>query len=235
MAEDLTGKHFGKWTVLAPSEKPHYYTCQCECGVVKDVYDSSLRLGKSRSCLSCANRGKKPAMTETALRKAKKKEKQIINGWKVLEVLPEKRSGCFLCRAICPKCGKETTVKITRLSRIQHCADCNRDIGEKNEAIHSTVYADGSSLMSICTRAVGGHINKNSTSGANGVCKDCHGRWRAYINFQRKQYHLGSYDTIEEATAARKEAESIIYAPYLKEHEGWEEELSRRLEELKKK
>lgn len=22
MAEDLTGKHFGKWTVLAPSEKP---------------------------------------------------------------------------------------------------------------------------------------------------------------------------------------------------------------------
>lgn len=131
MAEDLTGTHFGKWTVLAPSEKPHYYTCQCECGVVKDVYDSSLRLGKSRSCLSCANRGQKPAMTETALRKAKKKEGQIINGWKVLEVLPEKRSGCFLCRAICPKCGKETTVKITRLSRIQHCADCNRDIGEK--------------------------------------------------------------------------------------------------------
>jgi hypothetical protein len=105
----------------------------------------------------------------------------------------------------------------------------------KNRAIHSTVYADGSSLVSICTRAVGGHINKNSTSGANGVCKDCHGRWRAYINFRRKQYHLGSYNTVEEAVAARKEAESIIYAPYLKEHEGWEEELSRRLEELKKK
>ena len=103
---DLTGKHFGKWTVLAPSEKPRYYTCQCECGVVKDVYDSSLRLGKSHSCLSCANRGQKPAMTETALRKAKKKEGQIINGWKVLEVLPEKRSCCFLCRAICPKCGE---------------------------------------------------------------------------------------------------------------------------------
>ena len=164
---DLTGKHFGKWTVLAPSEKPHYYTCQCECGVVKDVYDSSLRLGKSRSCLSCANRGQKPAMTETALRKAKKKEGQIINGWKVLEVLPEKRSGCFLCRAICPKCGKETTVKITRISRIQHCADCNRDIGEKTGAIHSTAYAGGSSIMSIRTR-VGGHINKNSTSGTTG-------------------------------------------------------------------
>jgi len=231
MAEDLTGKHFGKWTVLAPAEKPHYYTCQCECGVVKDVYDSSLRLGKSRSCLSCANRGQKPAMTETALRKAKKKEGQSINGWKVLEVLPEKRSGCFLCRAICPKCGKETTVKITRLPLIQHCADCNRDIGKKAETIHSTAYADGSSLMSIRTR-VKGHINKNSTSGVNGVCKDHHGRWRAYINFRRKQYHLGSYNTIEEAIAARKEAEALIYAPYLKEHEGWETELAEKLASL---
>ena len=70
---DLTGKHFGKWTVLAPSEKPHYYTCQCECGVVKDVYDSSLRLGKSRSCLSCANRGQKPGLTSARLKKAKEK------------------------------------------------------------------------------------------------------------------------------------------------------------------
>lgn len=231
---DLTGKHFGKWTVLAPSEKPHYYTCQCECGVVKDVYDSSLRLGKSRSCLSCANRGQKPGLTTARLKKAKEKEGHVINGWQVLEVLPEKRSGHFLCRAICPKCGRETTVKLTRLSLIQHCADCNRDIGEKTGAIHSTAYTGGSSIMSIRTR-VGGHINKNSTSGANGVCKDCHGRWRAYINFQRKQYHLGSYNTIEEAVAARKEAEITIYAPYLKEHEGWEEELSSRLEELKKK
>lgn len=234
MAEDLTGKHFGKWTVLAPSEKPHYYTCRCECGAVKDVYDSSLRLGKSRSCLSCANRGQKPAMTETALRKAKKKEGQTINGWKVLEVLPEKAGSAFLCMAICPKCGKEAKVKLTTLVKITKCAACAHDIGQKADTVHAVTYVDGSSLSSIRART-GGRINKNSTSGANGVGKDCHGRWRAYINFQRKQFYLGSYDTIEEAVAARKEAEELIYAPYLKEHEGWEEELSSRLEELKKK
>lgn len=234
MAEDLTGKHFGKWTVLAPSEKSHYYRCRCDCGVIKDVYASSLRLGKSHSCLSCANRKQKPATTETAFRKAKEKEGQNINGWKVLEVLPEKKGGCFLCRAICPKCKKESIVKLTRLSIIRHCEACNRDIGEKTKAIHSTAYADGSSLVSIRTR-VGGHINRNSTSGANGVCKDGNGRWRAYINFRRKQYHLGRYDTVEEAVAARKKAEELIYAPYLKEHDGWEEELASKLAALKKK
>lgn len=234
MAEDLTGKRFGKWTVLAPSEKPYYYTCRCDCGAVKDVYGSSLRLGKSRSCLSCSSRKPKPATTETAFRKAKEKEGQIINGWEVLEILPEKKGACFLCRTVCPKCGKEVTVKLTRLSTIQHCAACNKDIGEKVGAIHSTTYVDGSSLMSIRAR-IGGHINKNSTSGANGVCKDRHGRWRSYINFQRKQYNLGSYDTVEEAVAARKEAENLIYAPYLKEYEGWEEDLASKLAELKKK
>ena len=92
---DLTGKHFGKWTVLAPSEKPHYYTCQCECGVVKDVYDSSLRLGKSRSCLSCANRGQKPAMTETALRKAKKKKDRLLTDGKYWKFCPKRGQAVF--------------------------------------------------------------------------------------------------------------------------------------------
>lgn len=233
-AEDLTGRRFGKWTVLSKSEKPYHYTCRCDCGVVKDVYGSSLRLGKSRSCLSCANRKPRPATTNTALLKAKKKEGHIINGWKVLEVLPEKKNSGFLCRAVCPKCGKETAVKLTRLSLIQHCAACNMDIREKVGVIHAATYVDGSCLSSVRARS-GGHINKNSTSGANGVCKDRHGRWRAYINFRRKQYHLGSYDTVEEAFAARKAAEELIYAPYLKEHEGWEEELSSKLAELKKK
>lgn len=234
MAEVLTGKRFGKWTVLAPSEKPYYYKCRCDCGKTRDVYASSLRLGKSHSCQSCANRGQNPAMTETALRKAKKKEGHVINGWKVLEVLPEKRSGCFLCRAICPKCGKEVIVKLSKLFMIQHCAACNRDIGEKTEAIHGATYADGSSLVSIRART-NGRINKNSTSGANGVSKDKHGHWRAYINFRRKQYHLGSYNTVEEALEARKEAEELVYAPYLKEHDGWEKELTRKLAELKEK
>ena len=59
-------------------------------------------------------------------------------------------------------------------------------------------------------------------------------RYRAVICFKGHKTYLGTHDTIEEAVAARKAAEELIYAPFLKEHEGWEEELARRLEELKK-
>lgn len=39
---DLTGKQFGKWTVIAeaekhPSRSNTYWTCLCECGTEKSV------------------------------------------------------------------------------------------------------------------------------------------------------------------------------------------------------
>lgn len=50
---DLTGQNFGKWTVLHKAEtkrKGTYWTCQCECGTIKDVCTTSLRKGTSQSC-----------------------------------------------------------------------------------------------------------------------------------------------------------------------------------------
>lgn len=55
--EDLSGQKFGKWTVLkrgsAPSNiKSHhaFWTCQCECGTIRDVDQTNLKLGKTVSC-----------------------------------------------------------------------------------------------------------------------------------------------------------------------------------------
>ena len=52
---DLTGQHFGKWTVMYKTEKRNaggiiYWHCQCECGREKDVLGTSLRQGRSLSC-----------------------------------------------------------------------------------------------------------------------------------------------------------------------------------------
>lgn len=50
---DLTGKTFGKWTVLKrlPNRKKcRYWLCRCECGVKKSVSGSSLAKGTSTSC-----------------------------------------------------------------------------------------------------------------------------------------------------------------------------------------
>ena len=40
-------------------------------------------------------------------------------------------------------------------------------------------------------------------------------KYRAYINFQHKQYHLGSYEKLEDAIRARKVAEEKIYGTFL--------------------
>lgn len=52
---DITGKTFGKWTVLYKTNKRNsggvvYWHCRCECGNEKDVLGTSLRSGRSLSC-----------------------------------------------------------------------------------------------------------------------------------------------------------------------------------------
>jgi len=51
---DLTGRRFGKWTVVkrVPSTKPGQtlWMCTCDCGKQKPVNGQSLLRGKSKSC-----------------------------------------------------------------------------------------------------------------------------------------------------------------------------------------
>lgn len=46
---DLTGKTFGRWTVLFYDEHRHW-RCRCECGTVKNVHRANLISGTSKSC-----------------------------------------------------------------------------------------------------------------------------------------------------------------------------------------
>ena len=48
--EDLTGKRFGKLTVLQESERKNYWICQCDCGNTTEVVSGSLRGGRTKSC-----------------------------------------------------------------------------------------------------------------------------------------------------------------------------------------
>lgn len=57
--EDLTGRKFGRWTVLERGEdndwKQMTYVCLCECGFKGRVLARSLRNGQSKSCSCLAN------------------------------------------------------------------------------------------------------------------------------------------------------------------------------------
>lgn len=55
---DLTGKKFGKLTVLKRSSKKSkniYYDCQCECGKFRTVVGWRLTNGEITACKICSN------------------------------------------------------------------------------------------------------------------------------------------------------------------------------------
>lgn len=245
MTKIFPGDRFGHWTVLAPSpSRRYYFSCRCDCGSVKDVYRSSLLQGTSTCCPSCSHRtpsgAKKAARhgcSQAALAAAQKKYTgTTVSGWQILDVLPSSGSRRGLrCRAVCPVCGRPTITalgRITASNPIRKCSGCSRDISKPSGTLHAVAYTDGSSLASVRKR-LDGTINKNSSTGVNGVTLRPDGRYHAYINFRRKQLHLGSYPDLEAAAAARKKAEAAIYGEYLDQHEGWEEELKEKLKGTK--
>ena len=54
MKQDLTGQRFGSLTVVKRSEKGdlrhRYWVCRCDCGQEKDVEESHLKNGHTKSC-----------------------------------------------------------------------------------------------------------------------------------------------------------------------------------------
>jgi hypothetical protein len=65
--KDYIGKQFNNWTVLSYSESDDVFTtkgkirirvvkCQCNCGVIKNVTISNLKLGLSKGCSKCRGR-----------------------------------------------------------------------------------------------------------------------------------------------------------------------------------
>lgn len=75
---DLTGKRFGRWTVLekAPSKGKSgaRWVCKCECGTVKEIQGQTLRRGQSKSC-GC-EKSKYMSDAWLAMRKEKELEKR---------------------------------------------------------------------------------------------------------------------------------------------------------------
>ena len=106
---DLTGHHFGLWTVLyeCPERKNNKicWHCKCECGNEKDLVGEVLRDGRSKSCGCLKNKIQKQAMIGETFGKLK-----------VLQMIENERSkeGNFIWECQC-ECGNVLKVSTSNL------------------------------------------------------------------------------------------------------------------------
>ena len=55
MTPDLTGRRFGRWTVLGKTDTRTMWECRCDCGTLRAVNAKNMQSGGSKSC-GCLHR-----------------------------------------------------------------------------------------------------------------------------------------------------------------------------------
>lgn len=206
LKKEKIGLKFGKLEVkdFILKNNQTYAVCDCDCGNKNLTYKWTwFKQGVYKTC-GCG------------IKKEINLHPEIIGktfgllhviSFKEERIISNKREVFFTCRC---KCGKNKAVSYHNLIN-------------GNTKSCGCLVTSGTNLSSLKTR-IEGTVNTNNVSGINGVnyISKQH-KYRAYINFQRVQIHLGTFDTIGEAYLARKKAEKEYYVPLLEKKYSIEE------------
>lgn len=212
-AYDLHGKTYGELKVLEvvtdhqkDSRGGIWWRCRCSCGNEIDVLSTLLVTGRKTHC-GC----KSDPQYYTIDIKGKK-----IGRLTALYPLNERDDkGAVMWHCKC-ECGNEVdySYNVLMYSNIRSCGCWKRERESKLGDL--LTHVNGTSIDMIKSKK----IPTDNTSGVKGVYFQ-KGKWIAKIVFQQKQYHLGQYDSIEEAAQARKEAEELLFDGAATHYERW--------------
>lgn len=205
---DLTGRKFGALTVVERTG-PDQWLCRCDCGGECTVQGSILLSGKKTHCPSRAHQ-KNYRYTDiagqrfgrlTALYPARRQDKCGSVIWK--------------CRC---DCGSLVEVSYNTLvySNKKSCGCQKKEHDRKLQTF--LTHVAGTSVDMLKSKK----LPSDNTTGYKGVYR-IRGKYVAKIVFQKKQYLLGSYENIEDAAEARKEAEEVLFDGVAEHYEKWKE------------
>lgn len=131
-----------------------------------------------------------------------------------------KRSSCgsiiWLCDCSCGNTTYASTAELTKGAR-KSCGCYNRD--KARLLMNRRIEADcvDETRLSLLNQKV----PKNNTSGVRGVyLHKSTGKWVATIRFQKKNYYLGYFNSLDQAAKARRIAEETLWQPMQEKYVG---------------
>lgn len=204
------GQVVGGVTIIkkVPDEKYNKYLLKCNtCGNEFVEYATSVRKHVN-GCVQCKYRKNREKYYTKEIGKTYGNLK--IVGYDEDESDAQKRT---YVKCQCLKCNAITSIPMARIKagQAKECVTCAKENLQIGRDLAQEDRIDGTRVTCIMKKT----INKNNTSGYKGVSMCKNGKYRAYINFQRKQYHLGTYMTAEDAHKIRLLAEEKIYGKFL--------------------
>lgn len=211
------GETYGAITVASLSKSPSchnlkIWNCECKkCGALFEYSGHQVYKYTHDGCPEC----RKKDITESRIQKANCYANMLYGNLKILEFSHFDKRKMPVVKCLCLKCNNISYIALTKIihGESSQCANCTKQNLKKGKELMLMAHVQGTCVVSI---QQGRTVNKNSSTKATGVSyiEKCN-KYRAYICFQRKQYHLGLFEKIDDAIAARKTAEKEIYGEFL--------------------
>lgn len=213
ISPDLTGQVFGELTVLRRAENPKargsVWVCKCSCGAEYEVQGTLLTTGRRTRCSSNVHQ-KNYVYSDITGQKF-----EMLTALYPIRERKGRKSVVWHCHC---DCGNEVDVPYNNLV---HCnmksCGCRKKAHDKKLGSFLT-HIDGTSVDMIKSKKV----PSDNTTGYRGVYL-IKGKYVAKIVFQKKAYYLGTYESIEQAAEARKEAEELLFDGVAAFYPKWEQ------------
>lgn len=201
----MIGEIFGRLSVMAadpagPRKHPRVL-CKCECGVVKSVDIHKLRSGNTRSC-GCLRR----ELSAAARRSHGHYFEPEFTAWKNMITRCGKHPAYINVRVCDAWRASYTAFR-------EHIGPRPRDGMSIDRIDNLGDYEPGNVRWANQTTQVRNTRNHcTNKTGVRGVSwSKAKNRWRAAIYVDNRQHHLGYYCTLQEASEARRIAETNLW------------------------